>query len=291
MELRVLQYFLAVAQEQNITRAAEQLHLTQPTLSRQLMQLEQELGTKLFHRGRHCVTLTQEGMLLRRRAQEIVDLAQRTRQEFCSDGPLRGEVAVGSGDLESMAWLAKILASFQAQHSQVTYQIYSGNSDSILERIERGVLDFGLLLEPIHVDKYDWVTLPVQEKWGILVHQQDPLAQKQSVCARDLAGVPLIISRRQSVQTQIAKWFGMYEPQMRVVACGNLPYNMALLVAQHMGAFVTIQLRCDYQDLRFVPLSPPLFSKTMLVWKKTAIFPPATHALIAYIQNMLAMNQ
>ena len=165
--MRVLKYFLAVAREENITKAAALLHLTQPTLSRQLMQLEEELGVQLFHRSRYHIVLTDDGMLLRRRAQELVDLAEKDGSGIPPEGPeLRGEISIGSGDLEGMFLLSEMLASFRKLHPEVTYQIYSGNADHTKERIESGTLDLGLLLEPVDISKYDFIRMPVKETVG-----------------------------------------------------------------------------------------------------------------------------
>ena len=287
MELRVLKYFLAVAREENITKAAALLHLTQPTLSRQLMQLEEELGVKLFHRSRYHIVLTDEGMLLRRRAQELVDLAEKTAQEFHKAPDLRGEVSIGSGELEGMHVLAGFLASFQKLHPQVTYQIYSGNADEIKDQIERGTLDLGLLLEPVDISRYDILRLPVREQWGVHLPEDSPLAQKEAVTAQDLADLPLIFTERGIVQKELERWFGPYAANLRAVATGNLPYNMALLAREGMGAFLTIRLRCRYEGLRFLPLSPPLEAGTVLAWKKTETFPPAFSALLDHIRQCL----
>lgn len=287
MELRVLRYFLAVAREENITKAAALLHLTQPTLSRQLMQLEEELGVQLFHRSRYHIILTDEGMLLRRRAQELVELAEKTAQEFRKVPELRGEISIGSGDLEGMSLLAKYLTSFQALHPQVIYQIFSGNADNTKEQIEGGMLDFGLLLEPVDISKYDFIRLPVKEQWGVHVREDSPLAQKEAVTAEDLASVPLIFTRRGLIQKELERWFGPYGQQIQVAATGNLPYNMAQLARAGMGAFLTIKLRCRYEGLQFLPLSPSLEASTVLAWKKTETFPPAMAALLEHIKKCL----
>lgn len=288
MDLRVLKYFLAVAREENITKAAALLHLTQPTLSRQLMQLEEELGVKLFQRSRHRIVLTDDGMLLRRRAQELVDLADKTVQEFRKEPELRGVISIGSGDLEGMHLLAGWLASFQALHPQVTYQLYSGNADNTRERIEGGMLDLALLLEPVDISKYDFIRLPVKEQWGVHVREDSPLAQKECVTAQDLSQVPLIFTRREVIQKELEHWMGPYAQQMQVAATGNLPYNMTLLAREGMGAFLTIRLRCSYEGLRFLPLSPALESSTVLAWKKTETFPPAVAALLEHIKQCLS---
>ena len=287
MELRVLKYFLAVAREENITRAAALLHLTQPTLSRQLMQLEEELGVQLFHRSRYHIVLTDDGMLLRRRAQELVDLAEKTAQEFRQKDQLRGEISIGSGDLEGMSLLSEMLASFQALHPEVTYQLYSGNADHTKERIEGGTLDLGLLLEPVDISKYDFIRMPVKEQWGVLIHQDDPLARKESVTPEDLAGIPLILTRRELIQQEMERWFGPCAQQLHITATGNLPYNMALLAGARMGAFLTIRLHCTYDNLRFVPLSPPLESSTVLACKQVQKFSPAVAGLSNHVKNCL----
>lgn len=287
MELRVLKYFLAVAREENITRAATLLHLTQPTLSRQLMQLEEELGVQLFHRSRYHIVLTDEGMLLRRRAQELVDLAEKTAREFQKDPELRGEISIGSGDLEGMYVLAELLASFQKLHPQVTYQIYSGNADHTKERIEGGTLDLGLLLEPVDISKYDFIRMPVKEQWGVLVHEHTPLARKEAVTPEDLAGIPLILTQRGLIQQEMERWFGPYAQQLQVNATGNLPYNMALLAGAHIGVYLTLKLHCTYEGLRFIPLYPPLESSTVLAWKKTETFPAIVTALLEHIKKYL----
>ena len=190
MEFRTLKYFLTVAREENITRAAALLHLTQPTLSRQLMQLEEELGVtlfdrgsraiKLFRRSQHHIVLTEAGMLLRRRAQEIVELAEKTARELRPAEEVTGRISIGSGDLRSMTYLAKLLAAFHRQHPRVQYEIYSGDSDGIKERIEQGLLDMGLLLEPVDTSRYQILRLPVRESWGVLVPEDSPLARRKA---------------------------------------------------------------------------------------------------------------
>lgn len=287
MELRVLRYFLAVAREENITRAAALLHLTQPTLSRQLMQLEEELGVQLFHRSRYHIILTDDGMLLRRRAQELVDLADKTAQELQKNPELRGEISIGSGDLEAMTTLAELLISFQKQHPRVTYQIYSGNADHIKERLEGGTLDLGLLLEPVDISKYDFLRLSVKEQWGVHVREDSLLATKEAVTAADLAGIPLIVTNRSLVQQELKRWFGPYGERIQISASGNLPYNMAQLACAGMGGFLTVKLRCTYDGLRFIPLFPPLEAGTVLAWKKAETSPPALSAFLEYAEECL----
>ena len=183
--------------------------------------------------------------------------------------------------------LAELLASFQKLHPQVTYQIYSGNADHTKERIEGGTLDLGLLLEPVDISKYDFIRMPVKEHWGVLVHEDSPLAQQEAVTPKDLAGIPLILTRRGLIQQEMERWFGPYAQQLQVNATGNLPYNMALLAGAHIGAYLTLKLHCTYEGLRFIPLSPALESSTVLAWKKTETFPPAVTALLVHIKKCL----
>ena len=285
MELRTLKYFLTVAREENITRAAALLHLTQPTLSRQLMQLEGELGVKLFRRSQHHIVLTGAGMLLRRRAQEIVDLAERTAQELQPGEEIAGKISIGSGDLRSMSFLAELMGAFQRTYPQVRYELYSGDSDGIKERIERGLLDLGLLLEPVEVSRYEILRLPVRERWGVFVREDSPLAARERVTPEDLVNVPLIFSARERMQQEIVRWFGPWAEQIRLAASGNLPYNLTQLCRQGMGVFLSIELDQSCPGVRFVPLSPALESGTVLAWKKTETFSPATDAFLLFAQK------
>lgn len=175
MELRVLKYFLMIAREENITRAAQLLHVTQPTLSRQIKELEEELGTKLFERSNHRIVLTQDGLLLRRRAQEIVELTERTEKDFAhKDEELTGEIAIGSGETRSVSVLAEVLSSFRQRYPRVRYRFYSGNADHIKERIENGTLDIGLFPEPVDISRYEFIRVPVREEWGVLTQEDSP---------------------------------------------------------------------------------------------------------------------
>lgn len=280
MELRTLQYFLVVAREENITKAAALLHVTQPTLSRQMMQLEEELGVQLFTRSSHNIILTEQGVLLKRRAQELVSLADKTKQELAQQQVLSGEVAIGSGEYRSSVLLAQILTQFHQQHPQVHYEIFSGNSDDIKERIERGLLDIGFLLEPVDVSKYEFVRVPVREEWGVLVSEMSELAQKAAVTPQDLADKPLLFSRRDLVKRELMNWFGSYADDLNIVACGNLPFNLSMLVQQGMGAYLSIRKSGRSDGVCFRPLSPKLESNVVLAWKKNQAMSPAAQKLL-----------
>lgn len=288
MELRVLRYFLMVAREENITKAAQLLHVTQPTLSRQLMQLEAELGVRLFHRCRHNIVLTDEGMLLKRRAQELVSLADKTKRDFSRAGDaVAGEIAIGSGELHSVQFLAGLLASFRKRYPLIQYEFYSGNSDNIKERIEKGILDIGVLLEPVEIRKYDFLRLPAREVWGVLTHRDSALAAKERVEPRDLLGTPLMMTKRELARSELANWFGDVYDQLEIIASYNLLYNVAILVQQNMGAALCLKLDSVYEDLCFVPLSPPLTTNAVFAWKKNQIVSPAASLFIEHTKKCI----
>lgn len=287
MELRVLSYFLTVAREENITRAAALLHITQPTLSRQLIQLEEELGVKLFKRSSHNIMLTEQGQLLRRRALELVMLAEKTKQELRQEEQLTGEIAIGSGEYQSSRLLAEILAAFQQKHDTIQFNLYSGNSDNIKERIERGILDVGFLLEPVEVGKYEFIRIPAKEEWGILISEKSELSSFAFVTPADLADHPLILTGRNMIRKEILNWFGEYAERLNIIAGGNLPFNLATLAQKSNAAFLNLKTNCIYEGLTYIPLAPKLETNTMLVWKKNQTMSPAVDALIHFTKKYI----
>ncbi len=288
MELRVLNYFLVVAQEENITKAARLLHLTQPTLSRQIMQLEEELGVKLFQRSNHNIELTDEGHLLKRRARELISLSEKVKRELSSsDSQLAGEIAIGCGELKCVEFIAQIIATFQKEHPMVKFALYSGDADSIKERIECGMIDIGLLTKPVNVDKYDYSDVPIKDKAGAIVHINSPLANKKFLTTKDLLNESIIISNRVSVQTSIANWFGDDYDKLNIVGKYNLMYNAAVMVKNKIGVVIGIELGCEYEDTVFVPLSPKLENEAVLVWKKNNRKIPLVCAFLTTAENCL----
>ena len=286
MELRVLRYFLAVAREENITKAAALLHITQPTLSRQLMQLEDELGVKLFHRSQYRVVLTDDGMLLRRRAQEIVELADKARQELRHrDEELAGEVAIGCGESVGMTFLSRHIQAFRRLHPQVQFRIYSANADDIKERIEKGLLDMGLLTEPVDIGRYAFLQTPQKDRWGVLLPKEHPLAQKDTIAPQDLLDIPLLISSRETVRNELAGWFGDAYDKIEVAATYNLILNAANMVKNGVGAALCFDLDHISDALTFVPLSPRLETGTVLAWKKDQTDSPAAEQFLGFLKN------
>ena len=288
MELRVLNYFLAVAREENFTKAAAQLHVTQPTLSRQIAQLEEELGVELFVRSNHNIILTEDGMILKRRAQEILSLADKTKRDFLhKDENLEGVISIGSGEFLSTRCLTDCIAEFRKKHPLVRYEFYSGNAGNIRDQIERGLLDIGLMSEPIDIRKYEFISMPIKEEWGAFVREDSPLIDKDFIAPQDLVDIPLILPLGDFAESHIGKWLGEYISQIDVIAKGNLLYNEAMMAQSNIGAVIGIRLNSNYDRLRFIPLNPSLKIDTALSWKKEQIFSAATTAFIDFSKQYL----
>ena len=290
MELRVLQYFLTVAREGNITRAASLMHITQPTLSRQLMQMEEELGVKLFRRGKHNILLTEEGMLLRRRAQEIVDLAEKTTKELMhGEEEVSGEISIGCGETKNMRPLSEMMASFHQKYPDVNFNIYTAIADDVKERLENGILDMGLLLEPVEISKYHYVRMPLKEKWQVLMRRDSQLAEKQKITPKDLTGVPLIMAKRQSVRNELENWFGYDREKLRIVSTCNLShYNQSVMVESGIGVALVMEFPCNQDTLCLRPFDPKIESGCVLVWKKNLTLSPVVQRFIEYVKEYLA---
>ena len=288
MELRVLRYFLMAAREENITRAAQLLHITQPTLSRQLMQLEEELGTKLFKRSNHSIYLTEDGMLLRKRAQDIVDLADRTRKEFTDKlDAVAGEIVIGSAETKCMDQLAKVMHDFQKKYPLVTFDMYTANADDIKERLDKGLADIGLLSEPVDISKYHFIRLDRMEKWGVLVREDSQLAKKDTVEAKELIHVPLIMARRNLVKKELESWFGETYHQIHVAATYNLLNNAASLVQNKVGAALCFDIGIHYEHLKFIPLVPQIQTGFVLVWRKNQVLSQPAHLFLDILKKYM----
>ena len=292
MELRVLQYFLAVAREENITKAAALLHITQPTLSRQLIQLEEELGVKLFRRGKHSIRLTEDGMLLRRRAQEIVELAEKTAQELTHrEEAVSGEISIGCGETQNMKPLSEMIASFLRKYSDVGFHIYTAIADDVKERLENGILDMGLLLEPVEISRYHYVRMPLKEKWQVLMRRDAELAKREHVTPKDLADVPLIVARRQSVRNVLENWFGHDRERLRIASTCNLShYNQSVMVESGVGMALVMEFSCHSEKLCLRPLEPEIESGCVLVWKKNMALSPAMQRFVEHVQEDLTIR-
>ena len=283
MDIRVLEYYLIVAREESITKAAAILHVTQPTLSRQLMQLEEELQVKLFNRTSHSVVLTEDGLLFKRRAQEIVALSEKTKRDFIrGNRELSGEIGIGCGEFRSIQIIAQIMKEFKKEHPFVTFQIYSGNSSNIKERIESGILDIGVILYYVDIRKYEYVRIPLSEEWGVLVREDSPLAAMEYVTPEDIRELPLIISERSMRDNELADWIGKKYEDLNIVSTYNLMYNAAIMVANGMGVAGCIKLDCRYEGTRFVPARPSVKNNSVFAWKKALSQSQAVSSFIEF---------
>ncbi len=295
MELRVLRYFLEVAREGSITAASYSLQVTQPTLSRQLKDLEEELGQKLFVRGSHCITLTPEGMLLRKRAEEIMEIVYKTEDEFYSLGEnVSGNIYIGGGESDAMRVIAEVVKELKEEYPTIHYNLYSGNAEDVMDRLDKGLIDFGVLIQPVDITKYNSMTFPVKDVWGLAMRKDHPLATGKSISPEDLEGVPLLtpryLLRHNRVGNPYLEWFGGKVEKLNIVATYNLIYNAALLVKAGLGCAVTIDKLLNVTapgEICFRPFKPNLESELNFVWKKYQVFSPAATIFLARIQKKI----
>ena len=271
MEIRVLRYFLTVVREESITKASEALHITQPTLSRQLSQMEEEVGVKLFERGSRKITLTNEGILLRRRAEEILQLVDKTEKELLEqDEQVEGKISIGCGETASVQLLPELFRTFREKYPRVSFDIFTATADLVKEQMDKGLLDIGLLLEPI-----------------------DALAQKEYITAEELSVLPLILPRRIGVQSELASWFGDYYEKLNVVFTSNLNTNGAVMVSDGLAYSLVIEGAAfwDQSKITYRPLYPALIATSVLAWKRGQPFSMAATKFINHIKCFLGMNQ
>ncbi|MEK4057022.1 LysR family transcriptional regulator [Paenibacillus sp. FSL F4-0087] len=289
MDIRVLKYFLTVSNVGNITKAAEILHITQPTLSRQLMDLEEELGTRLFIRGKRQITLTDSGLLFQQRVKEIISLLDKTERDLVEQKDLiGGVVSIGCVESTVSRALPELLEEFSNRHPRVQYELYSADGDDIREKLDRGNIDIGIFLEPIEAAKYEYIRLPYEEKWGILMRRDDPLAQKKSIGIEDILALPLIPPRRTIVQNEIASWLGVENDSLSIFASHNLLTNAMLLVERKLGYAICVSGSYTIRESSrtcFVPFEPERTTSHVLAWKKNKIFSSATAHFIQFIKD------
>ena len=292
MELRTLRYFLAVAAEENITRAADILHVTQPTLSRQLIELERELGTTLMERGKRKLTLTDDGFFFRQRAEEIVDLADRLEKAFIErQTEIGGIITIGATEAVGSRLLAKLITAFSARYPRVQFHLYNDMADYIKERLDKGLVDIALLLEPVDTSKYDFVRFSQKETWGVLVRDDHPLAAHETVTPDEMADYPLILPLRERVRAEILNWMGREEKDLNIPLSYTLLSNAVLLVEEGMGCAFCLNGALAIHSsprLRFIPIHPAHTTHSVLVWKKNQLFSPAISLFIQEINLLRA---
>lgn len=295
MEIRVLRYFLTVVREESITKASEVLHITQPTLSRQLAQMEEEIGVKLFDRGTRKIKLTNEGILLRRRAEEILQLVDKTEKELVEqEEQVEGKISIGCGEIASVQLLPELIDSFRQKYPLVTFDLFTATADLVKEQMDKGLLDIGLLLEPVDMEKYDFIRLNIKEKWVVLMCPDDPLSEKEAVTAKDLSALPLILPRRMNVQSELASWFGSYYEKLNVVFTSNLNTNGAIMVSNGLAYSLVIEGAMSFWDkskVTYRPLSPALTATSVLTWKRGQPFSLAATKFIEHIQCFLGIGK
>lgn len=294
MELRVLQYFLAVAREQSIVRAAESLHLSQPTLSTQIRNMEEELGKQLLIRGTkgsRKVTLTEEGMILRKRAEEILDLVKKTEKEItCSDEIIIGDIYIGAGETDAMRIIAKAAKKLQKDYPGIHYHLSSGNATFVKERLDKGLLDFGIVFGEVDLIKYNAIRIPAKDVWGVLMRKDSPLASKEVISPEDLWDKPLILSQQENRGGDIMQWLKKQAGELNITATFNLIFNASILVDEGLGyaiSFDRIINTTGNSNLCFRPLTPKVEAEMNLIWKKYQILSKPAEKFITILKEQL----
>ena len=283
METRALKYFLTVAREGSITKAANSLGLTQPNLSRQINILERDIGKKLFNRSNYKIKLTSEGILLKKRAEEIIDMIEKTRAEFkSSDKIIAGDIRIGGGETHAIELITKIMRNIQKDYPNIQYHLHSGNSDDVSEKLDKGLLDFGILIEPAGILKYDFIKIPAKDTWGVLMRKDSKLAKKKFITKNDLIKLPIICSRQavynRPSDNKFLEWFQSDFDKLNIVATYNLIYNASIMVKSGIGYAIGLDklINTNGSSLCFVPLKPKLEAELNIVWKKEQVFSPAS---------------
>lgn len=292
MEIRVLQYFLAIAREQSISGAAEFLHISQPTLSRQIHDMEEELGKQLFIRGNRKITLTEEGMILRKRSEEILGLVKKTEDEIAfSDDISEGDIYIGAGETNAIHLLANCAHQLQLHYPGIRYHIASGDTKDVLEELDKGLIDFGLLFGSVDKSKYESVKIPFQDVYGLLMRKDCELAKKDVICPEDIWDKAIICNRNScNNESEFFTWLKKDCSEINVIATYNLLYNASILVEEKIGYAIALDQIIDVSNesaLCFKPFDPPLYASMSLVWKKYQIFSKAAEKYLDQMKKLL----
>ena len=291
MELRELRYFLAVAREESISKASEALFVTQPNLSRQMQKLEKELGQQLFIRGSRKITLTEAGRLLKKRAEELIELYDKTEAELTSPiEDISGDIYIGGGESYVLKIIAKTARAIQADYPGVKFHLFSGDMEAVTEKLDKGLIDFGIFIEPSDLSKYEYMRLPLVDTWGVLMRKDSPLASKEYVTPEDLWDLPIIRSRHSQGKSNISDWFKRSSDKLNIIATYNLLYNASLLVEQGVGYAVgldNIINTSGNSNLCFKPLYPKLISHLDIAWKKNQVFSKPAEIFLKTLQQYI----
>lgn len=294
MDIRVLKYFITVVEEENILKASQVLHITQPTLSRQLMDLEKELNCKLFIRSNRKITLTSEGLFLYNKAKEIILLQAKTINVLKNSHEIiSGDIYIGCAETNAFKFLVKTMTKIKKTHKDIHYHIFSGNADTVIEQLDKGILDFGLLIDAHDKQKYNFITLPVKDIWGLLMLKNSPLADKEYITSSDILNIPLICSGQTMVSNKIAGWLNQNFTQLNIVANYNLIYNASIMVQENLGSALCLAnlVNTNGTNLCFKPLYPPLEAQIDLVWKKHQILTKPAQLFLQNLQEYLLQNK
>ncbi len=290
MEIRTLRYFLEIAREENMSRAAKRLHVSQPTLSRAMKELEEELGQQLFTRSSYSIHLTDEGMLLRRRTEDLIEMADKIKDEFSTLGDtVKGDVHIGCAESCLVKYLARAVKRLSAQYPLIRYNIVSGDTEQVSEKLMNGLYDFAFIVEPPDLSKYNYIEVPENDLWGVIMPRDHPLAEKENINAEDLLPYTIFTSR-QSVAADLPRWGSNITDKLKLLATFNLSNNAAVFVREGLGLALTFEHLVDTSvesGIIFRPLYPRLETKMYLIWKKYNIFTPAAEALLKELRNVL----
>ena len=288
MELRVLRYFLEVAREENVTHAAQRLHVSQPTLSRQIKELEDELGKKLFTRSNYSIKLTEEGMLLRKRAEDILEMADKTLEEFKSLDEINGgDIHIGCAESNGIAHVIRVIKSLQKKYPHIRYHFYSSGTDAVSERLDRGLLDVAVIIQEVDLSKYNYLKVPSSDRWGLIMRKDSPLAEQSCIHLNDLMNIPLILSR-QAMREEMPRWFGETQDKLNIVATYDLLFNTSVMVREGFGyvlGFDGLVNTGPDSDICFRPLEPALESPMYIIWKKYQMFTPVASLLLEELKR------
>ena len=291
MEFRELVYFVTVTQKESISKAAEALYITQPNLSRQMQQLETEIGQKLFIRGNRKITLTETGKLLKKRAEEIIELMEKTKSElFLKDNEISGTLYIGGGESYAVKLIAQTVKKLQSDYSKIKFRFFSGDTNEVIEKLDKGLIDFGILIEPADLSKYNYFRLPLSDSWGVLMRKDSPLAKKSFISPEDLYSLPLIFSVHSLNEYIITDWLNKKTEQLNIVATYNLIYNASLMVQEGLGYAIALDKLINTSgksSLRFRPLYPEIKSDLYLVWKKNSELSKISKIFLDYFKKIV----
>ncbi len=290
MDIRELKYFLAIAKEENISKASEYLFITQPSLTRQIQNLEKEVGQPLFERKNKKMKLTPAGVLLKTRAEEIISLYEKMCEDIILSDKIGGEINIGGGESYAVSLVADITKITQQNYPDIKFNFFSGNTDAVCEKLDKGLIDFGILIEPADISKYEYIQLPVYDTWGLLMRKDHPLSQNQFITASDLENLPIICSQHSFAKSHVTSSLEISLDKLNIKATYNLLYNASLLVKAGVGAAVCLDKIIDTSsssELCFVPFKPDIKSRIFIVWKKYQLFSKASQIFLKNLKDNL----